>query len=138
MGPCCTHHGGSSGGGADEVILGQWRDRFPRVTLTLAGAEGPLDVEFVVDTGFDGELALPASLVRRLDARILETRTVELAGGFQERCYSYELALEWDGEARYVELLALNGRPLIGNDLWRDHSLQAENLVGGEVVIEPL
>jgi predicted aspartyl protease len=89
------------------VILGQWRDRFPRVTLTLPSANGPLAVEFVVDTGFDGELAMPETLVHRLDARILESRSVELAGGFMERCFAYELVLEWDGEERFVELLTL-------------------------------
>ena len=119
------------------MILGQWRDRFPRVTLTLAGANGPLTVEFVIDTGFDGELAMPESLVHRLDARILESRTVELAGGFMERCQSYELVMDWDSETRFVELLVLDGRPLIGNDLWKDHSLHAENMDGGEVFFEP-
>lgn len=117
---------------------GQWRNRFPRVTLALPGANGPMTVEFVVDTGFDGELALPQALIPRLDARILQSRSVELAGGFLQRCYSYELILEWDGEERLVELLALDGRPLIGNDLWKDYSLQAENTSGGEVFFEPL
>ncbi len=95
-------------------------------------------VEFVVDTGFDGELAMPAALVHRLDARILESRSVELAGGFMERCFAYELVLDWDGETRFVELLTLNGNPLIGNDLWKEQALQAENTDGGEVVFEPL
>ena len=99
MGPCGPHPGGSAGFGTGKVILGQWRDRFPRVTLTLPGANGPLAVEFVVDTGFDGELAMPEALVHRLDARILESRSVELAGGFMERCFAYELILEWDGES---------------------------------------
>ena len=94
-------------------------------------------VEFVIDTGFDGELAMPETLVHRLDARILESRSVELAGGFLERCFAYELVLDWDGETQFVELLTLNGRPLIGNDLWKDYSLQAENMDGGEVVFEP-
>lgn len=138
MGPRGPYPGGPAGFRQGKVILGQWRDRFPRVTLTLPGAEGPLEIEFVVDTGFDGELAMPESLVRRFDARILEGRSVELAGGFMERCFAYEVVLDWDGDTRFVELLALDGRPLIGNDLWKDQSLQAENTDGGDVLFEPL
>ena len=38
------------------MIAGEYRDHFPRVWLTLPGSTGPVDVEFIVDTGFEGEL----------------------------------------------------------------------------------
>jgi len=74
--------------------MGEWRDRFPRVTLALPGLGGPHDAEFVVDTGFDGETALPEALINQLDVTILESRFVQLAGGFRQRCYSYGIVLE--------------------------------------------
>lgn len=106
-------------------MVGQWRDGFPRVTLTLPGVRGPLEVEFIVDTGFDGDLALPEAMIRQLDASILESRLISLAGVCRQRSYYYEM------------VLALGGNPLIDNDLWKDHSLQAENSDGGEVFFEP-
>lgn len=120
------------------MILGRWRDRFPRVTLTLPSLNGPLDVEFVVDTGFDGEIAVPESLARQLDVTISESRFVQLAGGFRQRCYSYELVLDWEDEPRLVEVLTLDGNPLVGNGLWEGSLIQAENTDGGEALFGPL
>ena len=118
------------------MIFGVWRDRFPRLVLTLPGLDGPQEIEFVIDTGFDGEISLPEALVRRLNTTILETRFVQLAGGFHQRYYSYEMALDWNGEQQLVEVLTLDGNPLLGNGLWQSMLLQAENSEGGEVSLE--
>ena len=45
------------------MMIGQWRNGFPRVMLTLPGLQGPLEVEFIVDTGFEGGLTLPEALI---------------------------------------------------------------------------
>ena len=47
------------------MTLGAWRDGFPRLRLTLMGERGPLDLEFIIDTGFNGDLALPEVFVAR-------------------------------------------------------------------------
>lgn len=120
------------------MMIGRWRDGFPRVTLTLPGVNGPLDMEFIVDTGFDGELALPDFIIRQLDASVLELRLIRFAGAFQQRSLYYEMTLEWGNESRPVEIVALEGNPLLGNDLWLGEMLQAENSQGGEVLFEPL
>ena len=120
------------------MIVGHWRDGFPRLTLTLLGGREPMSLEFVVDTGFNGEIALPEYLIGQLGASPKGTHYLELAGGFRQLSYSYELLLEWDGEERVVEVLSLDGNPLLGNDLWKDQALQAENMDGGDVGFEPL
>ena len=129
---------GPDGRRATEMMNGRWRDRFPRVVLALPGLNGPLDIEFIVDTGFDGELALSDSLIQRLDIAVLDSRFVQLAGGFRQRTYAYELRMEWDEETRLIEVLSLDGNSLIGNGLWKGQLLQAENNHGGEVAFEPL
>jgi predicted aspartyl protease len=53
------------------MILGVFRDHFARVTLSLPGSAEPFTVEFILDTGFDGDLALPSNILRQLDARPL-------------------------------------------------------------------
>ena len=45
------------------MILGHVRDYMPRVSLLLPGVNGLVSVEFILDTGFDGELSLPPSLL---------------------------------------------------------------------------
>lgn len=119
-------------------MSGRWHTGFPWVMLTLPGVGGPLNVEFIVDTGFEGDLALPETLIRQLDATILESRLIRLAGAVRQRSYYYEMVLDWDGEPRPIEVLALDGNPLIGNDLWKDYSLYSENMGGGDVLFEPL
>lgn len=120
------------------MMTGQWRDGFPRVTLTLPGLRGPLEVEFIVDTGFEGAITLPEFLIGQLKVSVQERRSIKLAGGVRQRCYSYETIVEWEDEERRVEVLTLEGNPLLGNDLWKEQALQAENTDGGDVLFEPL
>lgn len=119
------------------MMIGEWRDGFPRVMLTLPGLRGPLEIEFIVDTGFEGGLTLPEALVGQLEVSVQERRSIKLAGGIRQRCYSYEIVVEWADEARVVEVLTLEGNPLLGNDLWKEEALRAENTDGGEVFFEP-
>lgn len=49
------------------MLLGHVRDYAARVLLILPGEEGELTAECVVDTGFEGDLALPRSLVAKLE-----------------------------------------------------------------------
>ena len=44
------------------MILGYVRDHLPRVTIVLPGLNGDVPVEFIVDTGFDGDISLPSRL----------------------------------------------------------------------------
>lgn len=54
------------------MIQGHVRDRLPRVLLSLPGEDGPFDVEFILDTGFEGELALPRAIAAPLIAEPAE------------------------------------------------------------------
>ena len=120
------------------MIFGHVRDNLPRVNLTLPGLAGSLTVEFIVDTGFDGELALPASLVRQLEAFYLGDKPIMLADSFNRSQPSFEVVLEWEDEPRPTEILVLEGTPLLGSVLLSGSFLQAQMTDGGEVSIEPL
>ena len=50
------------------MIFGHVRDGFPRIMLTLLGPNGSVNVEFIVDTAFDGELSLPGNILIQLQA----------------------------------------------------------------------
>ena len=63
------------------MILGHVRDGFPRVTLTLPGNQGPLNVEFIIDTAFDGELSLPNPVLAQVQAALQMDKAVRLADG---------------------------------------------------------
>lgn len=120
------------------MIFGHVRDRFPRVSLNLPGLDGPVVVEFILDTGFDGDLALPASLIAQLETTESEFRWVRLADGQAQQRRASEIMLDWNDEERITEVLALENPPLLGVGLMEGNLLQAEMQTGGEVSLEPL
>jgi len=91
-----------------------------------------------VDTGFEGELALPSDLLRRLDATYAGDRPVVLADGSLTRRPCFGVAAEWDEETRVIEVIELEGKPLLGVELMEESLLQVEMTTGGQVSIEPL
>lgn len=120
------------------MTVGHVRDVLPRVTLGLPGQSDLLNIEFIVDTGFDGELALPAAVIGQLDTLYSDTRRVRLADGSESERSYYEIMLDWDGEPRRTEVLMIGGNPLLGGALLLDYLLQIEMIDGGEVLIERL
>jgi clan AA aspartic protease len=120
------------------VIFGHVRDDFPYVSIVLPGFNDDLTVEFVLDTGFDGWLALPPSLTKLIDAIPVDTQTTLLPGGVIRRAPAYEMKLDWQGTPLTVEVLEIAGRPLLGTKALRDNLIQIEMTDGGEVSVEPL
>ena len=124
------------------MMMGIWRDGFPRVVLTLSGVNGPLDVESIVNTGFDGDIIVPERLLFQLRLSPAGNQLVELAGGFRQRSQAYQTSIDWDGESLLAEVLTLDGtldgNPLIGNTLWKEQALYVQNTRVGEVSFDPL
>jgi clan AA aspartic protease len=120
------------------MIFGHVRDYSPRLTLTLDSEDGIIDIEFVVDTGFEGELALPPSLASKVALQNLKKRLVLMADGTERLCLVGRLLLEWNEETRPTEVLVLDGNPLLGMMLMENSRVCLEVTDGGEVVIEAL
>ena len=120
------------------MIVGYVRDYFPRVMLSLPGQNGPVSVEFIVDTGFDGDLSLPSELIRQMVASLSTTRIIRLADGSTQRRPYYELLMDWDGEERVTEITVLENTPLLGALLLGSFSVDMEMTTGGIVQIDRL
>ena len=121
------------------MLLGHVRDYAARVLLTLPGESGELTVECVVDTGFEGDLALPRSLVAKLERiSAYETRSFALADGSIRELLICYIEIEWNEQPRPVEILVTDGRPLIGMVLMENCHIDIDTSGGGEVLIEPL
>lgn len=120
------------------MSFGIVRERFPRVQLTLPGRDGLFAVEFIIDTAFDGELALPPHLAQHLPMEVAGRQTLSLADGSTIYSPYYRLLLEWGGEKRLTEVLLLDGNPLLGVNLWSGALMHIEWMEGGEVEVEPL
>jgi clan AA aspartic protease len=121
------------------MMLGHVRDNFAYITLPLPTLSGAVNIEFVIDTGFDGHLSLPPHIVRQLDAVYVLNRTVRNADGVESEKRMHRLQIEWSGKRRPVYVLELdNDSPLLGVELLAGHNVALEMTDGGEVTIEPL
>ena len=120
------------------MISGTFRDEHPRVTLILPGLQSDFETEFIVDTGFAGDLAMPAHLAEQLDGEFAGLGERRLANGQRLQRRTYEVALDWFAESRRTEVLVLEGDALLGTVLFREYLLQVEAMEGGNVYIETL
>ena len=109
------------------------------VTLTMRGPAGQeIDVDAVIDTGYDGFLTLPLSLVEDLELPYRFRGQAVLANGSEETFGVYGATVLWDGQPRHIEADAMGVAPLVGMALLEAHSLHVEVADGGRVVIEAM
>ena len=119
------------------MLLGHVRDYAAYILLTLPGDDCELTAEAVIDTGFEGEFALPRSLVAKLE-RVsgYETRSFALADGSVRELLICYIEIEWNKEPRTVEVLVTEGRPLLGMVLMDGFYIGIDARSGGEAMIE--
>lgn len=121
------------------MITGTVRNRRVYVALALAGPDGfAVEVEFVLDSGFTGVTTLPPAACKTLNLLFLRLQPTGLADGSPLLLEVYQAALLWGGEERTVEVLALEGAPLIGMTLLETSDVRFQGSEGGLVSIEPL
>ena len=116
------------------MMIGIVRKGFPRLTVELAGRSGTESAEFVVDTGFDGDLALSANAVRDPQTTLQGVQIRSTADGNYIQVEVHTARDRW----REVELLVLGGSPLLGMTLLNGSHVDIEATEGGELLIETL
>ena len=95
-------------------------------------------VEFVVDTGFDGFLALPATVIQRLGLERYGSTRVTFANGQQELCNTWHCRIRWHDQPRDIVIFESRGELLLGMALLEGSQLTIQVRVDGAVVIEEL
>lgn len=91
-----------------------------------------------IDTGFTGQLTLPAPLVEDLNLEFIERITVVLGNNETYRVYTYRANTFWDNQWQQITVLGTGDRPLIGMDLLRGNHVCFDAIELGEIGIEPL
>jgi clan AA aspartic protease len=109
------------------------------ITLTVRGPAGDeQEVEAVIDTGFDGLLTLPSSVIAALQLP-WQGRGRALLGDGSESIYDiHQGSVLWQGEPRRVLVDAVDMTPLLGMGLLEGSELRIEVVEGGQVTITPL
>src|SRR5688572_14510788 len=86
------------------------------VTFRLPG-QPDLSIEFIVDTGFTGELTLPLAAVIALGLPLSYQEAIVLANDTEDEVPVSLVTIVWDGEEREVRVFATGRRPLLGTVL---------------------
>jgi clan AA aspartic protease len=114
-------------------------DLEPRVPLAFVSATGSrTEIEMVVDTAFEGFVTLPRHILRNL--RRLKRGTVRtvLADDSESRTDYYVCTIIWNGRRRPIQVLMMDGDPLLGTEMMRNYSLSVDFVPGGTVSIRPI
>jgi clan AA aspartic protease len=121
------------------VISGIVTDRHATVKLTFMLPNGStLPIEFVIDTGFTGDLCLPPEAVSLLRLPFIYDLPANLADNSQVLLPVHQAVVIWNGEEREVSVLATGRRPLLGTALLKQYELIVQFTEGGLVTIEEL
>ncbi len=96
------------------------------------------EIEFVIDTGFAGQLNLPPLVATTFGFPFVGQVMTKLADGTTPYASLYKAVILWDGGVRIVHVVASGGTALVGMDLLRDSDLRARCQVGGLIEIEKI
>jgi clan AA aspartic protease len=95
-----------------------------------------LSINFVVDTGFNGELALPLRAIAAMQLTFLSEIFIRLADGSGSMINTYIAKIVWDGQEKNVRVLEIEIKPLLGATLLNGFRLTAEFVDDGVVQAE--
>jgi len=126
------------------VIIGSVVEGRPLVPVDIVIKGGTTrHVQAILDTGFDGDIALPNSDFVWLRSNPLPSRDTILAGGIRASFDRSLAMVEFDGHRQRVVAIDLGKAegdhglmPFIGMRLLRGYSLFVDAYEGGDVVIE--
>ena len=107
------------------------------ISLSLRGPSGQAqEIDAVIDTGFNGFLTLPPTLVAELGLPFLSHGGATLADGSKIAFDVWEVTVLWGGAAVPVEADEADTTPLVGMSLLDNHNLYVEVKDGGRVVLQ--
>ena len=109
------------------------------VPLEMELSDGGFEsIETIVDTGFNGYLALPPEVIGRMNVKSDEPTNVDLATGLQDTVNTWLGNVLWHDQIRSIRLLEASGPPLLGMEMMEDSQLTLQPRINGHVLIERL
>ncbi|BCL39847.1 clan AA aspartic protease [Nostoc sp. MS1] len=110
-----------------------------RISVVLRSSEGSeIEVECVVDTGFEGFLTLPPTVVADLGLIYIASIRANLADNSHILTNVHQVTIIWNSLEREIPVLAMGRRPLIGTALLEDYHLSIDFCEGGTVLIDEI
>ena len=121
------------------MITGSVSDRHALLPVVFRIPDQPdFTIDFVVDTGFTGALALPPSAIAALGLPYSGEQPANLANDAEVELSLHAANLLWNGVETEVRVLATGRRPLCDPSLLDGHELLVQYADQGLVTVEPL
>lgn len=95
-------------------------------------------IEAVIDTGFNGFLSLPSTIITTLNLPWSGSDFVTLGDGSETFFDLYTAVVIWDGQYCEIDIAESETEPLLGTALLYGYRLQVDNIEGGIVKIQAL
>jgi clan AA aspartic protease len=109
------------------------------VRLPLRSPHGQeLEIEAVIDTGFNGYLTLPSDLITGLGLPFRRSGRAVLGDGSEITFDIHEAVILWDGQPRRIAVDVAETDPLLGMGLLYGHELNLQVIEGGNALIKSL
>jgi clan AA aspartic protease len=93
-------------------------------------------IEFVIDTGFAGELNLPPLVAQAFGFPFVGQVRTRLADGSDVYAPLHRAVVLWDGAVRIAHVVVSGGTALLGMEMLQNFDLRARCQVGGLIEIE--
>ena len=112
--------------------------------VVLSDAAATESIDFIIDTGYTGEITLPQEIIDRLNLQAVNYDefdvgpTVVLADGTTRNVTVFVARVLWNDRLRSVEVDNLGIAPLVGMGLLRGSNLSIDAAPGGLVTITEL
>jgi len=112
-------------------------DREILLSLNLLAADGSnVSVQAMLDTGFNGFLTLPPSLLQLMTARLIGTRRAELGDGRITEFRAFMVTVVWHDGPREVLAIASETTPVVGMSLLWGSRVAFDAQEDGAVTVE--
>jgi clan AA aspartic protease len=109
------------------------------IRLSVRGPTGQeQEIDAIMDTGFDGWLSLPSSLIVLLSLVWRQRGRALLADGRESVFDIYEGTVIWDGQDHRIPVHEAETTPLIGMSLLHGYELTIQAHAGGKVTVRAL
>lgn len=110
----------------------------PVVAIEIGDREGAFQsFEAILDTGFNGEIALPSPAIQRLGlAGRGRALNWTVATGEEAEMREFDGVVSWHGQSRRAAVLETGDEPLLGTSLLSGSRISIDMRSGGEVLIE--
>jgi clan AA aspartic protease len=120
------------------MVHGQVNERRQAiVSIRVRGPDGTeFTIEVVVDTGFDGNMALSRAIIDASGLRRTDSLLVTLADGRDAWLDEYRGSIFWDGAWRTIPIQASDGVSLLGMAMLEGYVVCVTVAPGGPVEIE--